>query len=54
MDDFDDDDDYFINEEAIKGQNFADVLNDDYNVSKMNDTLLEIAATIIDVKKLFS
>ena len=29
-------------------------INDDYNVQKINDTLLEIAATVIDVKRLFN
>jgi hypothetical protein len=35
-------------------QQCSDVLNDGYNVEKMNDTLLEIAGTIIDIKNLYS
>jgi hypothetical protein len=29
-------------------------LTDDYDVDKMNNTLLDIAANIIDIKSLFS
>jgi|LauGreDrversion4_2_1035121.scaffolds.fasta_scaffold33947_4 hypothetical protein len=53
-DDIDDDDDgELVGDNSALYDNKKD-MNDDYNVEKVNDTLLEIASTIIEVKNLYN
>ena len=52
-DDIDDEDGELVGDDSALYDNKKD-MNDNYNVEKVNDTLLEIASTIIEVKNLYN